>query len=148
MTDTPLTLIPGTTFKSPVPQNPTDVAPQPAELPLYGTGSASIPFPLHPVTLYTSTHPQISPGCVQLLGVSELAPYTLSTLMPHLPRLSPPESDSSPLTDTKATSKEEEITLREGGINISVSKDSSTDEAGEVMDRWINRQTDGLMIDR
>ncbi|XP_048009643.1 transmembrane protease serine 11E-like isoform X1 [Megalobrama amblycephala] len=129
MMDTPLTLIPGTTLKGPVPQNPTDVAPQPADLPLYGTGSASIPFPLHPVTLYTSTHPQISPGCVQLLGVSELAPYTLSTLMPHLPRLSPPESDSSPLTDTKATSKEEEITLQEGGINISVSKNSSTDEA-------------------
>ncbi|ROL41472.1 Transmembrane protease serine 6 [Anabarilius grahami] len=94
MMDTPLTLIPGTTLKAPVPQNPTDVAPQPADLTLYGTGSASIPFPLHPVTLYTSTHPQISPGCVQLLGVSELAPYTLSTLMPHLPRLSPPENVS------------------------------------------------------
>ncbi|XP_067304010.1 transmembrane protease serine 6-like isoform X2 [Pseudorasbora parva] len=125
MMDTPLTLIPGTTLKIPLPQNLTDVAPQLAELPLYGARSASIPFPLHPVTLYTSTLPQTPPGCVQLLGVSELA---LSTLMPHLPRLSPPESGSSPLTDTKATSKEENI-LQEGGINISVSKNSSIDEA-------------------
>ncbi|XP_056115455.1 transmembrane protease serine 3-like isoform X2 [Rhinichthys klamathensis goyatoka] len=129
MTDVPLTLIPGTTSKSLVVQNPTDVSPQPTELPLYGTESASIQFPLPLVTLYTSTHPRISPGCVQLLGVSELAPYTLSTLMPHLPRLPPPDSGSSPLTDPRASSKEEEIILQEGGINISVSKNSSTDGA-------------------
>ncbi|KAK7146798.1 hypothetical protein R3I94_009591 [Phoxinus phoxinus] len=129
MMDAPLTLIPGTTSKSGVVQNLTGVSPQPTELPLYGTESASIQFPLPPVTLYTSTHPRISPGCVQLLGVSELAPYTLSTLMPHLPRFPPPESGSSPLADPRASSREEEIILQEGGINISVSKNSSTDGA-------------------
>ncbi|XP_050988074.1 transmembrane protease serine 11B-like protein [Labeo rohita] len=125
MTDTPLTLIPGSASKSPAPQTLMDAAPQPAALPLYGTGSASVTFPFHPVTLYASTHPQVSSGCVQLLGVSELAPYTLSALMPHL--LNPTESKTTAEpTDTKTTAKDEEISVQDG--DISASKNTSTDE--------------------
>uniref|UniRef100_A0A8C2IEB0 Peptidase S1 domain-containing protein n=1 Tax=Cyprinus carpio TaxID=7962 RepID=A0A8C2IEB0_CYPCA len=120
MMDTPLTLIPGSASKSSISQSLTDVAPQPPALPLYGTGSASVPFPVRPVTLYATAHPQVSAGCVQLLGVSEVAPYTLSVLLPHL--LNPPERDSCALTDPKTTDKEEEIT------DTSASKTPATDE--------------------
>ncbi|XP_016322345.1 transmembrane protease serine 6 [Sinocyclocheilus anshuiensis] len=112
MTDSPLTLIPGSASKSPVPQTLTDAA-----LSLYGTGSASVPFPVRPVTL-------VSAGCVQLLGVSELAPYSLSVLMPHL--LNPPERDSSAITGPKTTAKDEEISIQDS--DISASKSPSTDE--------------------
>ncbi|KAK2903686.1 hypothetical protein Q8A67_008399 [Cirrhinus molitorella] len=125
MTEVPLTLIPGSASKSPVPQTLTDEAPQGAALPLYGTGSATVQFPLRPVTLFTSTHPQVSRGCVRLLGVSELAPYTLSALMPHL--LNPTESKTTAdPSDPKTTAKDEEISIQDGDIRAS--KNTSTDE--------------------
>ncbi|XP_043113622.1 uncharacterized protein LOC122357978 [Puntigrus tetrazona] len=96
MKDSPLTLIPGSASKSLAPQA------------LCGTGSGSVPFP---VTL-------VPAGCVQLLGVSELAPYSLSVLMPHL--INPPERDS-PATEAKTTAREEEIGVQE-------SKNLSTEE--------------------
>ncbi|XP_073781673.1 tryptase gamma isoform X2 [Danio rerio] len=102
MTETPLTLIPGSTMKNSTTHNPTDVSSQPC--PVYGTGRGSLSF--------------------HLLEVSELAPYTLATLMPHLPRLSSADRDS--LTDTKNTREEEQSAVQHTHTNISVSKNSST----------------------
>ncbi|XP_052473757.1 transmembrane protease serine 6-like [Carassius gibelio] len=123
MTDTPLTLIPGSATKRSISQSLPDVAPQSSALTLYGAGSVSVPFPVCPVTLDETEHPQVS-GCVQLLGVSELAPYTLSALMPHL--LNPPERDSCVLSNPKTTAKEEEISKQHA--DISASKNPATDE--------------------
>ncbi len=114
MTETPLTLIPGSASKSPVHQA------------LCGTGSASVPLP---VAL-------VSAGCVQLLGVSELAPYSLSVLMPHL--FNPPERHSSARTDPKTTATDEEISIQDP-------KTPSTDETGERMEGWRERERE---IDR
>ncbi|XP_056331028.1 transmembrane protease serine 9-like [Danio aesculapii] len=104
MTETPLTLIPGSTMKNSTTHNPTDSSSQP--LPVYGTGSGSLSF--------------------RLLGVSELAPYTLATLMPHLPRLPSTDRDCTPLTDTKNAREGEQSTVQHTHTSISVSKNSST----------------------